>query len=561
MPSELKALIWLKKQLTLKQGVLYRRITPVDAKPRLQLILPPSHCNKAMEGCHDQVGHLGQDRVLELLWDRFYWPGMYNNVASYLNSCPRCLRRKSQADQAPLLNIEVNQPLELVHLDYLKIETSKGNVENVLIITDHFTRYAQAFPSKSQTALTTAKLLWNNFILHYGFPAKIITDQGQHFESELIENLCQVAGVKKLCTSPYHPQTNGQCEQFISTLLNMLGTLTPEQKDWKSHVSAMVHAYNCTRNAATGFSPYYLLFGREPRLPVDVEFGLQRGNQRGPLGESSYVSQLRRRLRFAHNKAKLVASKQQARHKAFYDRKCRGATLGVGNLVLVKQTAWKSRHKIQDHWEEEEYQVVDQPAPGVAVYVVKSVAGGRPRVLHRNILLPLQGRIRQKGVTREESSSDSESEVEAPEAPRATHGRPRRASHVTSTRKRGAPIHLSVDSHPTLTSLPSPEHMSGDGDSSEDEEHTIPLIPVTSPPSTTEAVEDARQSATPELVTDMFSDVQPLLIRQSMKWTVYKGKSKRVSQKVTLIVLYQQHQGGVPEVPKAYLQHAMDRYR
>ena len=152
--------------------------------------------------------------------------GMHIDVASYLNSCPRCLRRKSQADQAPLLNIEVNQPLELIHLDYLKIEPSKGNVENVLIITDHFTRYAQAFPSKTQTALATAKLLWNNFILHYGFPEKNIRDQGRNFESELIDNLCQVAGVKKLCTSPYHPQTNGQCECFNSTLLNMLGTLT-----------------------------------------------------------------------------------------------------------------------------------------------------------------------------------------------------------------------------------------------------------------------------------------------------------------------------------------------
>ena len=149
----------------------------------------------------------------------------------------------------------------------------------------------------------------------------------------------------------------------------MLGTLTPEQKkDWKGHVSAMVHAYNCTKNAATGFSPYYLLFGREPRLPVDVEFGLQRGNQRGPLGESNYVSQLRRRLKFAHNKAKQIASKQQAIHKGLYDRKCRGATLDVGDLVLVKQTAWKGRHKIQDCWEEDEYQVVDQPTPGIPVY-------------------------------------------------------------------------------------------------------------------------------------------------------------------------------------------------
>ena len=81
-----------------------------------------------------------------------------------------------------------------------------------------------------QTTLATAKLLWNNFIVHYGFLTKIISDQGCNFDSELIANLCQVAGVQKLRTSPYHPQTNGQCEQFNCTLLNMLGTLTPEQK-------------------------------------------------------------------------------------------------------------------------------------------------------------------------------------------------------------------------------------------------------------------------------------------------------------------------------------------
>ena len=325
---------------------------------------------------------------------------MHTDVVSYINSCPRCLRRKSQQDKAPLLNIETSQPLELIHLDYLKSEPSKGNIENVLVITDHFTRYAQAFHSKTQTVLSTGKLLWNNFILHYGFPEKIITDQGRNFESELIGHLCQLAGVQKLRTSPYHPKTNGQCERFNGTLLNMLGTLTPEQKkDWKSHVPALVHAYNCTRNAATGFSPYFLLFGREPRLPVDVEFGLQRGGQRGSTGESNYISQLRRRLKFAYRKAKCMAQKQQARHRGLYDLKCRGATLTVGDLVLVKQTDWKGRHKIQDRWESREYQVVDQPTPGIPVYTVRSLTGGQTKVLHRNLLLPLQGRMRQEGET------------------------------------------------------------------------------------------------------------------------------------------------------------------
>ena len=109
----------------------------------------------------------------------------------------------------------------------------------------------------------------------------------------------------------------------------------------------------------------------------------------------------------------------------------------------MKQTVWKGRHKIQDHWEEEKYQVVDQPTPGVPLYVVKSIAGGRPRVLHRNLLLPLQGRIRQEGVIGEESSPDSESEGETHEATKATHGKPRGTIHVNSPKMRGAPAHLS----------------------------------------------------------------------------------------------------------------------
>ena len=194
--------------------------------------------------------------MLELLRERFYWPGMHMDVASYINSYPRCIRRKTYPDVAPLHNIEATQPLELIHLDYLQIELSKGNIENVLLVTGSFTRYAQAYPSKTQTALATAKLLWNKFIVHYGFPTKIISGQGCNFESKLMANLCQVAVVQKLRTSPYHPQTNGQCEQFNTTLLNMQGTLTPEQKkDWKTYVTAMVHAYNCTKIQPLAIAP------------------------------------------------------------------------------------------------------------------------------------------------------------------------------------------------------------------------------------------------------------------------------------------------------------------
>ena len=121
MPLDLKAFLWIWKQFILKHGILYRKVQVSNGRARLQLILPTEYSHKAMAGCHDQIGHLGQDRVLELVRDRFYWTGMHMDVASYINSCPRCIRRKFQPDVAPLHNIETTQPLELVHLDYLQI--------------------------------------------------------------------------------------------------------------------------------------------------------------------------------------------------------------------------------------------------------------------------------------------------------------------------------------------------------------------------------------------------------------------------------------------------------
>ncbi len=108
--------------------------------------------------------------------------------------------------------------------------------------------------------------------------------------------------MKKSRTTPYHPMGNGMTERFNSTLLNMLGTLDPKRKrDWKSHVGPVVHAYNCTRHSSTGFSPFFLMFGREPRLPVDLAFGLDINHKKQP--RSKYVKELRDRLRQSYELA------------------------------------------------------------------------------------------------------------------------------------------------------------------------------------------------------------------------------------------------------------------
>ena len=158
-----------------------------------------------------------------------------------------------------------------------------------------------------------------------------------------------------------------------------------------------------------------------------------------------------------------MAQKQQARHRGLCDLKCRGATLTVGDLVLVKQTAWKGRHKIQDRWKSREYQVVDQPTPGIPVYTVRSLTGGQTKVLHRNLLLPLQSRMRQEGEAVEERVTDSEEEeeerTETPQVARAPKGSPR---NTTEPQVSPTPAELSASS---LTDLSPPESISGEEDS------------------------------------------------------------------------------------------------
>ena len=126
-------------------------------------------------------------------------------VCQKVQECGRCIRRKILPTRAAdMVNIESTSPMEVVCIDYLSLGRSKGGFENILVITDHYTRYAQAIPTRNQTAQTTAKALFENFFVHYGFPARIHSDQGANFESKLIQSLCSLTGMRKTRTTPYH---------------------------------------------------------------------------------------------------------------------------------------------------------------------------------------------------------------------------------------------------------------------------------------------------------------------------------------------------------------------
>ena len=376
------------EKLELRDGVMYRKKL-VKNEEVYQLLLPKEQRKEALEGLHNKIGHMGRERTMDLVAARFYWPGMGEDVQNHLKNCLPCIKRKTKVpDRAPMIPIQSYQPMELVCIDYLLLERSKGGIENLLVITDHFTRFAYAIPTKNQTAKTTAKAL-QTFFLNYGFPQKLHSDQGRNFESAVIKELCKLTGVQKSRTTPYHPAGNGQCERLNQTLMNMLGTLEDHQKsNWKEYVPIITHAYNSTRHESTNYSPFYLMFGRHPRLPIDLAMGIQDNNDDGDVPQ--YVKQLKEKLEHAYKLASQEGERASGRHKKNYDRRVRGATVTVGDRVLVRKVALQGRQKLANKWEDHIYNVMKQPSTDIPVFVVKREDGqGRERTLHRNMLLPV----------------------------------------------------------------------------------------------------------------------------------------------------------------------------
>ena len=223
-------------KLTLSGGLLYYRYKPEYGIEEVKcFIVTRAHRRTAIDGCHHDAGHQGKKRTESLISDRFWWPGVYEDVNRAVQNCRWCELYGGREEKAPMVQMMVhpNESPKVKH-----------------VIVDHFTRYTRAY-------VIATKTLFKEFISIFGAPKRILTDQGKAFTSEVEEQLCSQFRISQSTTTAYHPQGNGQVKPAHQTLGRMIGKLEDEYKgQWPRHLSKLTHAYNSTRSAITGYLPH-----------------------------------------------------------------------------------------------------------------------------------------------------------------------------------------------------------------------------------------------------------------------------------------------------------------
>ena len=332
------------------EGVLWYVDSARGSRPRL--VVPKAVQEKVMAEMHSGPfgGHFAARGTYEKLARRYYWRGMYADVYRHCQGCLTCAayRGGGRRTRAPLLPIKVGLPFEKVGVDILEMPVTDCGNRYIVVFMDYLTKWVEAFPLPDQTSESIARLLVDHVICRHGVPKELLSDRGSNLLSGLMQDVCRLTGMKKVNSTASHPQTDGLVENMNKTLRAMLAKHGRQfGPNWDLHLQQLLFAYRSKPHESTCESPFFLLYGRDARLPTESTLEALPSLYREDT--ETYGEELAEGLARAWQNARDAIEKAQKHQKRQYDKRSDSRPYQKGGRVMVYmpvEDTWKRRRKM-----------------------------------------------------------------------------------------------------------------------------------------------------------------------------------------------------------------------
>ena len=283
-------------------------------------------------------GHFGNEKTLARIKQGLWCLSLKTSVEKDTANCDHSAARSTARIErkAELQTFSVHGAFKTMAADILGPVTLAGKSRGryTLVMSDLFTKYAVTVALQDMTAATAANAITDEWIMKFGAPDVINTDQGSNFNSELLHGICRIFMIEKTRTTPYHPQGNGQFERFdrviADTLLNHCAE-KPQERD--VYLPYITFVYNTTVHRTIGATPYSMFFGKEAQYPIDLFVPNPPGDPRLKFCENA--EELNERLYEIQREARMIMGSEQRRQREYFNRKVHGEPLKEGDFVWL----------------------------------------------------------------------------------------------------------------------------------------------------------------------------------------------------------------------------------
>ena len=394
------------KQLRVEEGILTKSGRPVVPSSMQKCIVSEFH------HCGDVKSHFGIEKTYDLIKSRFYWPNMFQTVTNVLSGCKICQQCKTDAKQpkAPLVPLIIpSRPMEFISIDIAYMEPDDEGYRYILVIGCVFSKFITAVSLKSQTADDIVEAIGKQWIYLHGTPRFMLSDKGSNVDGDTMNEVCRKLHIEKRRTSGYHAQGNGFAERSIRNIRELLRTALLDKalapKHWREILRSIIFAVNTSKSRSINCTPFEVVFGRKPVLPVDIAFDTE-GSGITAASAGEYLKDLKiQLLENIRHATKFLGISQEHMVKQ-YNKNLHFTNYQVNDKVWLHKKAFKKGENAKLSPRKSGPWKVVQVYPNKVNYKIEDEEG-KQQVIHHNRLSPMK---EVQGADSDCSSDESEPE-------------------------------------------------------------------------------------------------------------------------------------------------------